>query len=472
MKNRRYICFILFMLIMTLFPYKVFSQNIKFDELQNAWDTLWTYSDINRHMYANNYGELFYTIDQRAYINDRKVQMKSWNKAVRKVRRNSYEEACAYFKDRLYHAVREGSDEQLLKEACLYVNLLHPDSLERRASVYADILLPIYSARSDLNELHYVYELMRHYQSEEPSSRYLSSVSSEAYSVYEETKSALTGPDYLKGMWVSKTFDKKSHKPMIIMNVREDAEHNIFGVLDQNSQYSIDNDIQNSTVSRIFGIDEDGDYLVQFCSMEFDRGLSESGVILASTLVNEATKSTVNAVARSSIGDIGSSSIGIGLSVLSAVAIVAIGNSSANTMTNNYLNVRLRETDDRDVMLADFDLEQHRRKSDSPTDADSLRKRDTFVLCKLLPEHGLFFTGKGLFPIVEPSRQAYVTPEYYRIYKGYDKYVRKYKTARSPAFWIFWYPLWPGMTALYVSTGSTPNNKAQEKKFNQIYSNR
>lgn len=449
-------------------PVSSIAQPRDFSNLDKMWDTLWVCSDINRHLHADESGHLFYSIDQKAYMKERKDLMKQWNKIVKKERRKQYYDMCEYYKGRLYDAIEYGTTEDIIKEASLYVNIIHPDSLEQKSSIYVNVLLPLYSNIGELHEMHYISKLTEHYHLKEPSDPYLSSTSKEAFSVYEEYRSLLNEEELLKGMWVSNKFGKKD-MPQVIMSIREDAENQIYGVLDENSIYSVSNNIRNSIVSRLFGVDSTGNYLVQFCRMEYKEGISENDVMFLSSAVNGLSQNLVKSIAESNMGAVGGSLLGLGVSVLSTVGILSIGNSSANALTNSYLNVTLKETDSKDVMLADFDLMQELRSSDNPTKPEIKNQRDTFELCRLLPEHGIFFTGKGLYPIVEHSRLAYLTPEYYRIYDGYKKYVRKYKTARNPSFWIFWYPLWPGMTALYVTTNSNSNNKVQKKKFNKIY---
>lgn len=454
--------------LFTFIPVSVIAQPHDFSNLDKAWDTLWVCSDINRHLFTDESGQLFYSIDQKEYMKERKELMKQWNKIAKKERRKRYDDMCEYFKGRLYDAIEYGTTEDIMKEASLYVNLIHPDSLEQKSSIYGNVLLPLYSNIGELHEMHYISKLIEHYHLKKPSDPYLSSASTEAFSVYEEYKSLLNEEELLKGMWVSKEFDK--NLPQIIMSIREDSDNKIYSVLDENSRYSVNNNIRNSIVSRVFGIDTTDNYLIQFCRMEYNEGISENDVMFLSSAVNGLSQNLVKSIAESSMGAVGGSLLGLGVSVLSTVGILSIGNSSANALTNSYLNVTLKETDSKDVMLADFGLMQELRRSDNPTKPEIKNQRDTFELCRLLPEHGIFFTGKGLYPIVEHSRLAYLTPEYYRIYDGYKKYVRKYKTARNPSFWIFWYPLWPGMTALYVTTNSNSNNKVQKKKFNKIYS--
>lgn len=452
-------------------PVPVLAQPHDFSDLDRAWDTLWVCSDINRHLFADESGQFYYSIDQKEYIRERKELMKQWKSIVRKERRKRYDDMCEHFKDRLYDAIEYGTTEDMIKEAALYVNLIRPDSLEQKSSIYGNVLLPLYSNIGELHEMHYISQLIEHYRRKDPSSHYLSSASTEAVSAYEEYRSLLNEEELLKGMWVSKEYDEKKNLPQIIMSIRKDSDNRIYSVLDENSRYSVNNNIDNSIVSRIFGIDSTDNYLVQFCRMEYKEGLSENDVMFLSSAVNGLSQGVVKTIAESSMSVAGSSLLGLGVSVLSAVGIMSIGNSSVNTLTNSYLNVALRETENEDVMLADFDLMQELRRSDNPEEAEIKTRRDTFELCRLLPEHGIIFTGKGLYPIVEHSRMAYLTPEYYRIYEGYRKYVRKYKFARNPGFWILWYPLWPGMTVLYVATDSNSNNKVQRKKFNKIYPN-
>lgn len=117
-------------------------------------------------------------------------------------------------------------------------------------------------------------------------------------------------------------------------------------------------------------------------------------------------------------------------------------------------------------MTCCFSLKSEKRESNHPEVATSMNVADTFQLYKLLPEDEIIFIGKGVYPITDYNRLAYVTPEFYNVYDSYRKYRNMRTSIRSLA------PLYCAgclyVLPAYIGTSSRVHNKREMKKFNEL----
>lgn len=438
----------------------------KYSAISASWDSLWNGADERNYLFMNLYGDSLTCIDHKDYIKRRKKLHRVWNKQLKKERQDNEAEMMEYFRSRLRTSIMEKSDSCILSDANLYVNLLHDDNVNGRVFIYENVMLPIYKDAYDINSLYYIYKLMIRYADKYPDNQMIQNAMANALRAYEEARDNMPEYEKLKGIWFSNVAGKNK-LPEVILRICENEHEEYYAILDESSGYSKKHMIKGSIYTKAFQFDEIGHPYLYFCHEEYKEGMSPAEVAALASLVDNTGQAVAKGLTNiPNLGNWGSSLVSLGISAVTSLFIASFGNASKNTLVNSYIGGWLTPSDEENEMTCCFSLKSEKRESNHPEVATVTNVADTFQLYKLLPEDEIIFIGKGVYPITDYNRLAYVTPEFYNVYDSYRKYRNMRTSIRSLA------PLYCAgclyVLPAYIGTSSRVHNKREMKKFNEL----
>ena len=174
--------------------YPLTAENLnKTNRLLQNYDTvfrqLWEASDPFAKLISTDEGDMY--IDYKLALQDKEMLKSAIRRASRRMRKpqlahRKYE----YCHERLMNSLSAGFDQDSITEynALMYINALHKDSVNMKASILADVLFPIYYNKNNLTDTYFIYKLIDFWAKKYPQNSFLAEVSSRCMSNYKVLK--------------------------------------------------------------------------------------------------------------------------------------------------------------------------------------------------------------------------------------------------------------------------------------------
>lgn len=409
--------------------YPLTAENLnKTNRLLQNYDTvfrqLWEASDPFAKLISTDEGDMY--IDYKLALQDKEMLKSAVRRASRRMRKpqlahRKYE----YCHERLMNSLSAGFDQDSITEynALMYINALHKDSVNMKASILADVLFPIYYNKNNLTDTYFIYKLIDFWAKKYPQNSFLAEVSSRCMSNYKVLKEYVEkyDSDNLEGLWISinDTAEERTRNglPALMLDITK-VGNSYLACLRQESSLLKRHPFKGAPCALI---EFDSVAHLSFMHRVFKSGLSKEGVEFGSEMVSAVGNTAVKMVnASTNMSSFGKDMASMGIGLVADILIAAIGNASANKNTNRFLDLSFHQNNFGTLDCSCSLVEEIRISDGRPPIINKIDK-ETDLYRVDLDDEALFATWLYLLPIVHSSRMMQCCDECQRIFPEFRK---------------------------------------------------